>query len=134
MGYRSIMHLMAILTLSSMTSAVDPSPAAVMKATNFIQSTKDKYHAGKFLALSQVHRFWPWGMQRQDGFTQGEHANKEAEDPSDYSVDQFINTDDYDDDNDDDVDATGKHKLSSKYQERDHDNFSEDEVADDDDN
>merc|ERR1719217_1494200 len=111
-----------------MSTSEDSSPTAVMRAMNLIQSTKGKYMRssydrtkGKFLALGQ-HRFWPWGMERQDGFTHGEDTNREAEDPSDYSVSQFIDTDE---DDDDDDDATGKHKISSKYQEGGHDNFSQ---------
>merc|ERR1719335_623524 len=87
---------------------------------------------GKFLGLNQLHRNWPWGMDREDGFDHGEFANKAAEDPSDYSVDQFINTDDAQDDDDEEV--NGKHKFSGNQYEQGHDvdNFSENEVADDD--
>merc|ERR1719453_1954117 len=101
-----------------------------------LHNTKEKYEPrsiehkkDKFLALISHGRMFPWDRDRQDGFTHGEHASREAEDPSDYSVDQFINTDD---DNDDDSDEE-KHSFVRNHQPGGTtDNFSEDEVADDD--
>merc|ERR1719301_519103 len=43
---------------------------------------------------------WEWESD-DDEYTYGEETEAEAEDPADYSVNQFINTDDVDDDDDD---------------------------------
>merc|ERR1719213_1616731 len=45
---------------------------------------------------------WDWESDDDDSYTRGEETEAEAEDPADYSVNQFINTDDADDYEDDD--------------------------------
>merc|ERR1719424_2282798 len=82
-------------------------------------------HPSKFLTLSQFKaQQEPWDSDGDTGFTYGEHTSKEAEDPSDYSVSQFLNTDDGSDTDDED-DSTG----NSDDQDAPEGDFGADEVA-----
>merc|ERR1719473_1507584 len=67
------------------------------------QHRQHRHHPRKFMALTQQKSAQdPWDDD-DDGYTYGEHTNREAEDPSDYSASQFLDTDDTDpDDTDDD--------------------------------